>query len=107
MWCGLKARSGLEGRLSGVSGRTGDLLRTSPPSHEPKFAILAKEAVYRMVAMSRSSWRRSLCPGLDPEKVERAVTLSTDIYISATIMLGEPADITYDNEVVDTGGAGA
>ncbi len=76
-------------------------------SHEPKFAILAKEAVYRMFAMSRSSWRRSLCPGLDPEKVEQAVKLSTDIYISATIMPGKPADITYDNEVVDTGGAGA
>ncbi len=60
-----------------------------------------------MVAMSRSSWRRSLCPGLEPEKVEQAVKLSTDIYSSATIMLGKPADITYDNEVVDTGGTGA
>ncbi len=60
-----------------------------------------------MVATSRSSWRRSLCSGLEPEKVEQAVKLSTDIYSSATIMLGKPADITYDNEVVDTGGAGA
>ncbi len=60
-----------------------------------------------MVAMSRSSWRRSLCPGLDPQKVEQAVTLSTDKYRPATIMLGKTADITHDNEVVDTGGAGA
>ncbi len=67
----------------------------------------AKEAVYRMIAMSRSSWRRSLCPGLDPEKVEQAVELSTDKYCSATIMLGKTADITHGNEVVDTGGADA
>ncbi len=67
----------------------------------------AKEAVNRMVAMSRSSWRRSLSPGLDPEKVEQAVKLSTDKYCSATIMLGETADITHDKEIVDTGGAGA
>ncbi len=67
----------------------------------------AKEAVYRMVAKSRSSWRRSLCPGLDPEKVEQAGKLSTDKYCSATIMLGKTADITHNNEVVDTGGAGA
>ena len=60
----------------------------------------AKEAVYRMVAMSRSSWRRSLCPGPDPEKVGQAVKLSTDTYRSATIMLGKAADIT-------TGGTGA
>ncbi len=60
-----------------------------------------------MVAMSRSSWRRSLCPGPDPEKVEQVVKLSTDKYCSATIMLGKTADITHDNEVVDTGGAGA
>ncbi len=67
----------------------------------------AKEAVYRMVAMSRSSWRRSLCPGLEPEKAGQAVKLSTDFYTSATIVLGKAADITYDNEVVDTGCAGA
>ena len=76
-------------------------------SHRQKFSMPAKEAVYRMVAMSRSSWRRSLCPGLDPEKVEQAVKLSTDKYCSATIMLGMTADITHDNDVVDTGGAGA
>ncbi len=57
--------------------------------------------------MARSSWRWSLYPGLDPEKVEQAVTLSTDKYCSATIMLGKTADITHDNEVVHTGGAGA
>ena len=67
----------------------------------------AKEAFYRMVAMSRSSWRRSLCPGLDPEKVEQPVKPSTDKYCSATIPLGKTADITHDDEVVDTGGAGA
>ncbi len=37
--------------------------------------------------------------------VEQAVKLSSDIYGSASIMLGKPADITHDNEVVDTGGA--
>ncbi len=67
----------------------------------------AKEAFYRMVAMSRAGWRRSLCPGFDPEKVEQAVKLSTDKYCSAAIMLGKTADITHDNEVVDIGGAGA
>ncbi len=67
----------------------------------------AKEAVYGMGPMSRSSWRRSLCRGLDPEKVEQAVKRSTDTYCPATIMLGKTADITHDNEVADTGGAGA
>ncbi len=67
----------------------------------------AKEAVTRMVAMSRASWRRSPCPGLDPERVEQAVKPSTDTYRPAAIMLGKTADITHDNEVVDTGGAGA
>ncbi len=67
----------------------------------------AKEAVYRTVAMSRSSWRRSLCPGLDPEKVEPAVKPSTDRYRSPAIMPGKTADITHDNEVVEPGGAGA
>ncbi len=67
----------------------------------------AKDAVYRMAAIVRSSWRRSLCPGLDPQKVEQAVKLSTGKYRSATIMLRKPADITHDNEAVGTGGAGA
>ncbi len=67
----------------------------------------AKEAVCRMVAMSRSAWRRSPCPGLDPEKVEPAVKPSTDRYRSPAIMPGKTADITHDNEVVEPGGAGA
>ena len=46
-------------------------------------------------------------PGLDPEKVVQAVKLSIDKYCSTTIMLGKTAHLTYDNEAVDTGGAGA
>ena len=45
-------------------------------------------------------------PGLDPEKVARAVELSSDKYCSATIMLGKTADITHDIEIIDTGGGG-
>ena len=44
--------------------------------------------------------------GLDADKVERAVKLSTDKYCSATIMLGKTADITHEIEIVDLGKAG-
>lgn len=33
--------------------------------------------------------------GLSPEKVERAIELSKEKYCSASIMLGQVADITY------------
>jgi putative redox protein len=33
--------------------------------------------------------------GLSPEKVERAIQLSKDKYCSASIMLGQVADITH------------
>ncbi|HEX2389983.1 MAG TPA: OsmC family protein, partial [Casimicrobiaceae bacterium] len=39
--------------------------------------------------------------GLDPKQVERAVKLSKDKYCSATIMLGQSAEITYDVRLVD------
>ena len=39
--------------------------------------------------------------GLDPRQVERAVKLSKEKYCSASIMLGEVAEITYDFEVID------
>ena len=45
--------------------------------------------------------------GLDADKVERAVELSTDKYCSATIMLGKTADITHEIEIVDLGKSGA
>ena len=45
--------------------------------------------------------------GLDADKVERAVELSTDKYCSATIMLGKTADITHEIEIVDLGKGGA
>ncbi len=61
----------------------------------------------RFQAVARSSWRWSLCPGLDAAKMEQAVALSTNKYCSATVMLGKTADITHDNEVVHTGDAGA
>ncbi len=38
--------------------------RMSAYSQKRKFSMPAKEAVYRMAAMSRSSWRRSLCPAI-------------------------------------------
>ncbi len=44
--------------------------------------------------------------GLDANKVERAVSLSTDKYCSATIMLGKTADITHEIEIVDLNKAG-
>lgn len=40
--------------------------------------------------------------GLDPKKVERAVHLSADKYCSATIMLGETAEITHEIEIVES-----
>jgi len=39
---------------------------------------------------------------LDPKRVEQAVKLSAEKYCSASIMLGETAEITHDFEVVDT-----
>jgi putative redox protein len=42
-------------------------------------------------------------PGLDPAKVERAVSLSADKYCSATVMLGATAKISHEIEIVDTG----
>ncbi len=44
--------------------------------------------------------------GLDADKVERAVELSTEKYCSATIMLGKTADISHEIEIVDLGKAG-
>ena len=37
--------------------------------------------------------------GLDPAQVERAVKLSKEKYCSATIMLGQMAEITYEIEI--------
>ena len=39
--------------------------------------------------------------GLDPRQVERAVKLSKEKYCSATIMLAQTAEITYDVRVVE------
>ena len=39
--------------------------------------------------------------GLDPKKVDKAITLSAEKYCSASIMLGEMATITHDFEVVE------
>jgi putative redox protein len=39
--------------------------------------------------------------GLDAKQVERAVRLSKDKYCSATIMLGQSAEITYEVRIVD------
>lgn len=39
--------------------------------------------------------------GLDPKRVERAVSLSAEKYCSASIMLGKVAEITHDFEVVE------
>ena len=39
--------------------------------------------------------------GLDPRQVERAVKLSKEKYCSATIMLGESAEITYELQIED------
>ncbi len=39
--------------------------------------------------------------GLAPAKVERAIALSAEKYCSASIMLGEVAEITHDFEVID------
>lgn len=39
--------------------------------------------------------------GLDRRQVERAVRLSKEKYCSATIMLGQSAEITYDVDIVE------
>ena len=39
--------------------------------------------------------------GLAPAKVERAIKLSAEKYCSASIMLGEVAQVTHDFEVID------
>ena len=38
---------------------------------------------------------------LDPKKVEKAITLSSEKYCSASIMLGKTASITHDFEIVE------
>jgi putative redox protein len=37
--------------------------------------------------------------GLDPKRVEQAVTLSAEKYCSASIMLGKVAEVTHDFEI--------
>jgi putative redox protein len=39
--------------------------------------------------------------GLDPRRVEQAVTLSSEKYCSASIMLGKVAKVTHDFEIVE------
>jgi len=39
--------------------------------------------------------------GLDPRRVEQAVTLSSEKYCSASIMLGKVAEVTHDFEIVE------
>jgi putative redox protein len=41
-------------------------------------------------------------PGLDRDKVERAIKLSAEKYCSASAMLAKTAEITRDFEIVDT-----
>ena len=40
-------------------------------------------------------------PGLNRDKVERAVRLSAEKYCSASAMIAKTADISYDVEVID------
>ena len=42
--------------------------------------------------------------GLNPAKVERAISLSVDKYCSASAMMAKTAELTHDFEVVDTAG---
>nr|VFK25247.1 MAG: putative redox protein [Candidatus Kentron sp. MB]VFK31515.1 MAG: putative redox protein [Candidatus Kentron sp. MB]VFK75546.1 MAG: putative redox protein [Candidatus Kentron sp. MB] len=39
--------------------------------------------------------------GISPDRVERAISLSTEKYCSATIMLGKAAEITHDYEIIE------
>jgi len=41
--------------------------------------------------------------GVDPRKVERAITLSVEKYCSASAMIARTAALTHDFEVVETG----
>jgi putative redox protein len=41
--------------------------------------------------------------GLDPAKVDRAITLSAEKYCSASIMIGKTAAITHDFEIREPG----
>ena len=40
-------------------------------------------------------------PGLNRDKVERAVKLSAEKYCSASAMIAKTAEISYDVEVID------
>ena len=39
---------------------------------------------------------------LNPQQVERAISLSAEKYCSASIMLGKTAELTHDFEIVET-----
>lgn len=41
--------------------------------------------------------------GLDPKRVERALSLSIDKYCSASAIMANTAKLTYDHEIVETG----
>ena len=41
--------------------------------------------------------------GINPERVARAIELSAEKYCSASIMLGQVADISHDFEIVEEG----
>jgi len=38
---------------------------------------------------------------LDPQRIERAISLSAEKYCSASIMLGKTAEITHDFEIIE------
>lgn len=40
--------------------------------------------------------------GLDPTKVEKAISLSAEKYCSASVMLGKTAQITHDFEILES-----
>jgi len=44
--------------------------------------------------------------GLEPRHVDRAIKLSGEKYCSASIMLGQTAEITHDFEIVEVGAGG-
>lgn len=41
--------------------------------------------------------------GVDPSKVERAISLSVEKYCSATAMMAKTAEVTHDFEIIETG----
>lgn len=98
----------MEMLLIGLAGCTGfDVVQILKKGREPVTGCEVEVEAQRATEDPKVFTRLHLVyrisgQGLSPAKAERAVTLSKEKYCSASIMLGETAEITYAIDLIDT-----